>query len=135
MLPNRPRELTGSTVLVVVGLAGFLTWLCVGWFGDQPPLTAFVAVLLVQLLLAGTGVIAVLLTERLTITLLDAEKRTPVSPKRRSNPAPLWRRLPESTTVTGNAPERRDLAEADLLTFRPVADDASVPAEPLDRAA
>ena len=99
------RVLSGPTIMMIAGLAGLLTWLCTNFFGDQSLLTAIIAVVLVELLLASFGVIAILLTERVTVELLNAENRKSAPPKPRLQPTPLWLRVPD--------PHPQDLSVAD----------------------
>lgn len=103
MLSNVRFALTGSGLIAACLFAALLTWLCVGWLANQPPLTAMVAVLLVEVFLACFGVIAMLLTERMTVSMLKWEKRQPPLPRERPQvrTEPIWYRLPES--VTGQA--------------------------------
>jgi hypothetical protein len=96
MLAEGRISLAGMGLLGVGLFAALLTWLCVGWFGNQPLLTALVAVVLVELCLASFVLIALLLTERMTITLLKSERRQPSVPRpRRPQREPIWFRLPE----------------------------------------
>ncbi|MGD9855272.1 MAG: hypothetical protein AB7U20_10015 [Planctomycetaceae bacterium] len=80
-----------AAAIVAVGSA-CLTWLCVGSFGSQGPLTAAIAVILVELFLASFGVIAVLMAARISDTYLQIESRRPEQP-RRSRRLWLWRPL------------------------------------------
>jgi hypothetical protein len=96
MLAEGRFSLAGMGLLAVGLFAALLTWLCVGWFGNQPLLTALVAVVLVELCLASFALIALLLTERMTMTLLKAERRQPTAARpRRPQQEPIWFRLPE----------------------------------------
>ncbi len=92
--------LTGYAFVGIAGFAGMMTWLCVGWFGNHTLLTALMAVVLVELFLASFGIIAMLLTERMTVKLLEAEK----CPARQRHPQPkrdpVWLRLHEPAPGT-----------------------------------
>lgn len=99
-------SLAGMGLLAAGLFAALLTWLCVGWFGNQPLLTALVAVVLVEVFLASFGVIALLLTERMTISLLKSERRPPAASRpRQPKREPIWYRLPEPVV-----PEQRPAA-------------------------
>jgi hypothetical protein len=89
-------SLAGMGLLAVGLFAALLTWLCVGWFGNQPLLTALIAVVLVEVFLASFVLIALLLTERMTMTLLKAERRPAAAPRpRKPQREPIWFRLPD----------------------------------------
>lgn len=134
----RFREEPSLTALVLIGVGGFaalLTWLCVAWFGNQPALTAFVAVVLVELFLASFGVIAMLLAERMTVSLLQAEKRPPKPIRQRPKQEPLWIRLPDPPP--GSSAETLSVSEAEkpeTIAF-PSVDDPSSLHRRSDRAA
>lgn len=116
-------------------LAGLFTWLCVGWFGNQPLLTALIAVVLVEVFLASFGVIAMLLTERVTVSLLKAEQRPPAPPKTKRRSEPVWFRLPDP--VPGAvATEESDESLPATIVFPTLTDPAANQTRPLrDRAA
>lgn len=133
MLSEDSYTLTGIAFAAVAIIAGLLTWLCVGWLGNQPLLTAMMAVVLVELFLACIGVIAILLAERMTVKMLDAEQHPApaAAPQKKRNP--VWLRItpppyvmPETPSHDGNdgattipfpaASKRRDEVE-----FRPAA--------------
>lgn len=123
MLFEERISLAGMGLLAAGLFAALLTWLCVGWFGNQPLLTALVAVVLVEVCLASFAVIALLLTERMTITLLKSERR-PQAPSRPRQPRrePIWYRLPEPV-VPEQRPATSDEPPATIafptLTERP----------------
>lgn len=88
--------LSATAFAAVAGCAGLLTWLCVGWFGNQPLLTAMIAVVLVELFLACVGIIAILLTERMTVTMLELERRPATPSTHRPQPSPVWLRIADT---------------------------------------
>jgi hypothetical protein len=100
MLAEDRDSLTALAFAAIAFVVGALTWLCVGWFGDQPVLIALVAVLLAEVCLAGIGVIFMLLAERMTVSLMAAEKRPAPPSQIRPKPEPIWFRLPEPVPGT-----------------------------------
>jgi hypothetical protein len=104
MLSEERFSLAGMGMLAVGLFAALLTWLCVGWFGSQPLLTALVAVVLVEVFLACFALIALLLTERMTMTLLKSERRQPAAPRSRRQPDTIWFRLPEPVVPPAQQP-------------------------------
>ena len=93
MESNESRSFSGLAFLVISIASGCLTWLCVRWFGAQDPLTAAIAVILVELFIACFAMIAVLITERVSATYLAYEKthlEKPVQARRLWLWRPLW---------------------------------------------
>lgn len=130
MLSYENRSLAGVAIVAVALCAGLLTWLCVGWFGNQSLLTAMVAVVLVEVFLASFGVIAMLLTERVTVTMLQSERRPAPLPKVRPRREPVWVRLPDpvagSASSAGNSAVPQpvtDESEPHVIAFPTPGDD------------
>ncbi len=119
MQSQEPRSLSGLAFVVIAVASGCLTWLCVRWFGAQDPLTAAIAVILVELFIACFAMIVVLIAERMSAAYLGYEKtylEKPVAPRRLWLWRPLWEprvRYASSSLSTANtlAPGgwRRDL--------------------------
>jgi hypothetical protein len=95
--PDPPALLSSRTVLASIAASAPLTWFGVRSFGDQGPLAAAVAVLLVELFLACIAVLAVLLTVRVSSSYLLQERnfREPEDAARRPRRRSLWRVEPE----------------------------------------
>lgn len=90
---HEPRSFSGLAFVLIAISSGALTWLCVRWFGAQDPLTAAIAVILVELFLACFAMIAALIVERVSATYLGYEKTfltNPVEPRRLWLWRPLW---------------------------------------------
>jgi len=95
------RSLSGLALLVIAVASGCLTWLCVRWFGAQAPLTAAIAIILVELFIASFAMIAVLLVERLSASYLHYEEtylERPAAPRRMWLWRPLWQPQMRSET-------------------------------------
>jgi hypothetical protein len=121
--------LTGLAVSVIAGSAALLTWLCVDWLAGQPPLTAVIAVVLVELFLASFGVIAIVLAERMTLELLNAERRPARPAPGRSRPEPIWVRLPDR--VPGAAePIEKESEQPRTIAFPTLAESRMSPMPP-----
>lgn len=114
MLSEERFSLAGMGLLAVGLFAALLTWLCVGWFGNQPLLTALIAVVLVEVCLASFALIAMLLTERMTMTLLKSERRAPAVAPPRHRHEPVWIRLHEPVAPPV---ERRSAASSGPATI------------------
>lgn len=88
-----PHTFSARSVACGAMAAACLTWLCVGWFGGQGPVTAAAAVVLVELFLACFAMIAVLLTARLSDAYMvreaNVQEHTP-TPQRLWLWRPLW---------------------------------------------
>ncbi|MCA9026894.1 MAG: hypothetical protein KDA86_16935 [Planctomycetaceae bacterium] len=86
------RSLSGIALVVIAVASGCLTWLCVRWFGAQNPLTAAIAVILVELFIACFAMIGLLITERISSAYLTYEETHPEKPST-SYRMWLWRPL------------------------------------------
>lgn len=84
---HEQRSFSARVIAPVAVISALLTWLGVGTFGAQGPLTAALAVILVELLLASFCMIAVVLAARISDTYLWLESRRAERPPR---PRQLW---------------------------------------------
>lgn len=108
------RSFSIRAAAIVALASACLTWLCVGTFGAQGPLTAAVAVVLVELFLACFGMVGVLLATRISDTYLKLEARWPEQP-RRARRLWLWRPLwqPALRWSTDHTPAGESLVPVD----------------------
>lgn len=93
MESQESRSYSGLAFAVIAVASGCLTWLCVRWFGAQDPLTAAIAVILVELFISCFAMIAVLIAERVSATYLGYEKSSlekPIAARRLWLWRPLW---------------------------------------------
>lgn len=122
------RSFSGLAFVVIAVASGALTWLCVRWFGAQDPLTAAIAVILVELFIACFAMIGVLIAERVSATYLGYEKAVldkPIEPRRLWLWRPLWEprvRYVRSRPAVGRRETRP--GDSDAIRFPPRRDDA-----------
>ncbi|MCA9078398.1 MAG: hypothetical protein KDA93_25450 [Planctomycetaceae bacterium] len=127
---HESRSFSGLAFIVIAVACGGLTWLCVRWFGAQDPLTAAIAVILVELFIACFAMIGVLIAERISATYLSYEKSVlnkPIEPRRLWLWRPLWEprvRYVRSAPPVGRRNTRP--AESGAIRFPPHSDDASI---------